>query len=56
MIYKKWKCTACGYVYDEKLGDEKKGFAPGTQSTSMRVSSTFCPDCGATKKMFEEIK
>jgi len=22
MTYKKWECIACGYIYDEELGEE----------------------------------
>ena len=29
--YKKWKCPACWYVYDEELGDEKENLPPGTR-------------------------
>ena len=29
MIY---VCTACGFIYDEDLGDPDRGIAPGTNS------------------------
>ena len=29
--YKKWQCGACGFIYDEELGDEEEGFPPGTR-------------------------
>ena len=31
MTYKKWECIACGYIYDEELGNEEEGFPPGTR-------------------------
>ena len=30
-IMKKFECTACGYIYDEELGDPDNGVAPGTK-------------------------
>ena len=55
MTYKKWECIACGYVYDEELGDEEEGFSPGTRFEDID-DDWFCPDCGATKEMFVEMK
>lgn len=55
MDYKKWECIACGYIYDEELGDEEEGFAPGTRFEDID-NDWYCPDCGATKEMFVEMK
>jgi rubredoxin len=55
MAYKKWECVACGYIYDEELGDEEEGFAPGTRFEDID-NDWYCPDCGATKEMFVEMK
>ena len=52
--YKKWKCPACWYVYDEELGDEEEGLAPGTRFEDIS-EDWYCPDCGATKEMFVEM-
>ena len=43
---KKYRCTICGYIYDEAV--EKVKFAD-------LQSDWKCPLCGATKEMFEEI-
>ena len=55
MDYKKWECVACGYVYDEELGDEEEGFLPGTRFEDID-DNWNCPDCGATKEMFVEME
>jgi len=55
MTYKKWECIACGYIYDEELGDEEEGFPPGTRFDDIR-DDWYCPDCGASKEMFVEMK
>ena len=55
MDYKKWECVACGYIYDEELGDEEEGFPPGTRFEDID-DNWYCPDCGATKEMFVEIE
>ncbi len=53
---KKWQCKLCGYVYDEELGDEEEGFAPGTKWQDI-PDDWACPECGAAKTdfMMEEI-
>jgi len=54
----KYKCSICGYIFDESAGVPKKGIAPGTKWED--VPDTFvCPLCNAPKSMFkliEEIK
>lgn len=52
---KKWRCLICGYVYDEALGDEEHGLAPGTAWADVPGSWT-CPDCGVSKDEFEMIE
>ena len=48
---KKWQCIVCGWVYDEALGDEEHGIAPGTRWAD--VSDDFvCPECGVAKHDF----
>lgn len=47
--YRKWICITCGHIYDEALGDEREGFAPGTLFQDI-PDDWCCPDCGATKK------
>ncbi len=50
---KKYKCTVCGYVYDESKGDPDSGVAPGTLWADV-PDDWSCPVCGASKDMFEE--
>ncbi|MFA6088897.1 MAG: rubredoxin [Candidatus Woesearchaeota archaeon] len=41
----KYKCTVCGYIYDESK--EKVSFS--------RLPDTWvCPECGVGKEMFEK--
>ena len=45
---------ACGYVYEEAVGEPDLGIAPGTVWAD--VPDTFeCPICGLGKDMFNEI-
>ena len=44
---KKYRCTICGYIYDDAKEDVKFEDLP---------EDWTCPLCGATKDMFEEIK
>lgn len=46
----KYECQACGYIYDESKGYEKKGIAPGTPFEA--IEKFRCPQCGANKKYF----
>lgn len=50
---KKYKCTICGYVYDEEKGIPEKGIAPGTKWEDLPDNWT-CPWCGAPKSAFKE--
>ena len=43
---KKYKCTICGYVYDEEKEGTKFEDLPDTW---------VCPMCGVGKEMFEEV-
>lgn len=45
-------CRACGYVYDEALGDPDGGLAPGTRLQDI-PDDWACPLCGVTKADFE---
>lgn len=49
----KWKCTVCGYIYDEAIGDPDSGVKPGTKFEDL-PEGWICPVCGATKDMFEK--
>ncbi len=52
---KKFECTACGYIYDEALGDPDSGIAPGTKWEDI-PEDWVCPLCGVGKDGFEEIQ
>ncbi|MDD3001801.1 MAG: rubredoxin [Candidatus Riflebacteria bacterium] len=44
----KYKCSICGYVYDEALGDPDSGIKPGTKWEDID-DDWSCPLCGASK-------
>ncbi len=50
---KKYECDACGWVYDEELGDPDNGIAPGTKFEDL-PDDFVCPLCGVGKDMFSE--
>jgi rubrerythrin len=49
----KWECMVCGYVYDPAVGDPDSDIAPGTAFEDL-PDDWVCPQCGATKDMFEK--
>lgn len=45
-----FQCPNCGYIYDERQGEEREGFAPGTHW--IEVPDTWsCPDCAVRDKV-----
>ncbi len=50
----KYRCLACGYVYDPEEGDPDGGIAPGTPFEDI-PDDWVCPTCGSTKDMFEPV-
>jgi rubredoxin len=50
----KWECTVCGYIYDPAVGDPTGDIKKGTPFAKLPADWT-CPDCGATKDLFEQI-
>ncbi|MGB9776526.1 MAG: rubredoxin [Anaerolineae bacterium] len=50
----KWECMVCGYIYDPAQGDPSRGIPPGTPFEAL-PEDWSCPDCGATKDMFEKV-
>jgi len=50
----KYRCIACGYIYDPAKGDEDGGIKPGTAFEALPDSWT-CPVCGVGKDMFEKV-
>ena len=49
----KYECMVCGYVYDPAKGDPDNGVAAGTAFEDL-PADWVCPDCGASKDMFEK--
>ncbi|SDH85390.1 rubredoxin [Desulfosporosinus hippei] len=52
---RKFKCSICGYTYDEAAGLPEKGIAPGTRWEDI-PQDFVCPLCGALRTVFEELK
>ena len=49
---KKYKCTACDYIYDPEKGDTESGIKPGTPFEEL-PDDWMCPECGVDKSFFE---
>jgi len=49
----KYVCTACGYVYDESVGDEDNGVSAGTKFNDL-CDDWLCPLCSLGKDVFEQ--
>ena len=49
----KYVCDACGWEYDERVGDLEHGIAPGTKFEDLPEDFT-CPLCGVGKDMFSK--
>jgi rubredoxin len=50
--YKRYQCTICGHIYDEREGDPDSGVAPGTRFEDI-PDDWRCPECGTVKSDFE---
>ncbi|MBN1116149.1 MAG: flavin reductase [Bacteroidales bacterium] len=50
----KYKCPACGYIYDPEKGDPDNGIAPGTKFEDL-PDAWLCPVCGSEKEDFYKI-
>jgi rubredoxin len=52
---RRFRCPGCAYVYDERLGHPREGFAPGTRWAQV-PADWACPTCGVRDKMdFEAL-
>jgi pyruvate oxidase len=49
----RWRCTVCGYIYDEAVGEPNTGTPPGTRFADL-PEDWRCPVCGAGKEAFVE--
>lgn len=52
---KKYRCEACGYIYDPEVGDPDADVVPGTAFEAL-PGEWVCPECGAEKDQFELIE
>ncbi len=52
--YRRYQCTVCGHIYDEKDGDPDTGIAPGTRWEDV-PEDWRCPECGTVKSDYELI-
>jgi len=52
---RKFKCSICGYVYDEAVGIPDKGVAPGTKWEGL-PDGFVCPLCRAPKDVFKPLE
>ncbi len=50
----KWRCVACGYIYDPEAGDPDSGVDPGIEFENL-PDDWLCPVCGVGKDMFEKV-
>ncbi|RLG49138.1 MAG: rubredoxin [Thermoproteota archaeon] len=50
----KWRCTVCGFVYDEEKGYLEGDIPAGTSFEDL-PKDWVCPYCGASKDAFEKI-
>ena len=48
----RYRCTACGYIYDPSIGDPDNGIVPGTTFKDI-PEDWVCPVCGVGKDLFE---
>ena len=52
---RKYECKACGWIYDETIGDPDGGILPGTPFEDI-PTDWVCPLCGVGKDDFEELE
>jgi len=53
--YRSYKCTVCGYIYDEKKGCSQSKTAAGTHWEDL-AWDWECPDCEGGKEAFETVQ
>ncbi|MDO4743265.1 MAG: rubredoxin [bacterium] len=51
----KYLCDACGWEYDESVGDSDNGIEPGTKFEDL-PEDFACPLCGVGKDMFSKAE
>jgi len=48
----RYRCTICGYIYDEEEGNPENNIPLGTRFKDL-PEDWVCPICGASKDAFE---
>ena len=51
---RKYECKACGWIYDETIGDPDGGI-PSCNPFDELGPTWVCPGCGLGKEAFEEV-
>jgi rubredoxin len=55
MKMEKYRCGVCGYIYDPEIGDSTQNIEAGTPFERL-PEGWVCPECGASKDMFEKVE
>lgn len=50
-----WRCTICGWIYDESKGAPEDGIAAGTAWADV-PTDWCCPECGVAKVDFMMVE
>lgn len=45
----RYQCPACGHIYEERRGNPREGFPPGTRWEQV-PEDWNCPDCAVRQK------
>lgn len=53
--FRVWRCSMCGFEYDEAAGAPEEGLAPGTRWAEV-PEDWYCPQCGAEKAEFAMVE
>jgi rubredoxin len=53
--FKTYICIVCGFIYDEAVGRQEDGIAPGTKWDDV-PQDWACPECGVAKSDFELVE
>lgn len=51
----RYRCSECGWVYDEAKGDERRGIAPGTKWKDL-PEDFKCAECSNRKHTHKWVK